>query len=59
MKDQTMHDPITIVIADDHALVVEGLRLCFGTDPEFEVVAVAENGDQLVTEDDNQLTTEH
>ncbi len=37
-----------IVIADDHALVVEGLRLCFGTDPEFEVVAVAENGDQLL-----------
>jgi DNA-binding NarL/FixJ family response regulator len=37
-----------IVIADDHALVVEGLRLCFGTDPDFEVVAVAENGDQLL-----------
>lgn len=37
-----------IVIADDHALVVEGLRLCFETDPEFEVVALAENGDQLL-----------
>lgn len=38
-----------IVIADDHALVVEGLRLCFGTDPDFEVVAVAGNGDELLT----------
>lgn len=37
-----------IVIADDHALVVEGLRLCFGTDEEFEVAAVAENGDDLL-----------
>jgi len=38
-----------IVIADDHALVVEGLKLCFGTDPDFEVVAVAANGDDLLT----------
>ncbi|MBM4130451.1 response regulator transcription factor [bacterium] len=37
-----------IVIADDHALVVEGLRLCFGTATEFEVVAVAENGHDLL-----------
>jgi DNA-binding NarL/FixJ family response regulator len=38
-----------IVIADDHALVVEGLQLCFGTDPDFEVVAVAPNGADLLT----------
>ena len=37
-----------IVIADDHALVIEGLKMCFDSDPEFEVVGVAENGDILM-----------
>lgn len=32
-----------IVIADDHAMVIEGLRMCFETDPDFEVVGTAED----------------
>ncbi|HPF69526.1 MAG TPA: response regulator transcription factor [Candidatus Krumholzibacteria bacterium] len=37
-----------IVIADDHAMIIEGLQLCFGANPAYEVVGVAEDGDRLM-----------
>jgi two-component system response regulator NreC len=37
-----------IVIADDHAMIIEGLQLCFGSNPRYQVVGVAEDGDQLM-----------
>ncbi|HMN61774.1 MAG TPA: response regulator transcription factor [Anaerolinea sp.] len=35
---------IRIVLADDHAVVRQGLKMFLGLDPEFEVVGEAENG---------------
>ncbi len=43
-----MSDRIRIIIADDHALVLEGLRGLLDQVPEIEVVAVAQNGDELL-----------
>jgi DNA-binding NarL/FixJ family response regulator len=40
--------PIRIVIADDHWVVREGLRMYLGRDPGFEVVGEAEDGRQAV-----------
>ncbi len=36
--------PIRIVIADDHAVVRQGLKMFLEDDPEFEVIAEAQNG---------------
>lgn len=41
-------DPIRIVLADDHAVVREGLRLLLETEPGFEVVGEAATGDEAV-----------
>jgi DNA-binding NarL/FixJ family response regulator len=35
---------IRVLIADDDALIREGLKIVLGADPEFEVTATAENG---------------
>jgi DNA-binding NarL/FixJ family response regulator len=44
-----MSDPkIRILLADDHALVREGIRRVLEEDPEFEVVAEAADGDEAV-----------
>lgn len=40
--------PIRIVIADDHAVVRQGLRMFLQDDSEFEVVAEAQNGSEAV-----------
>jgi len=40
--------PIRIVIADDHWVVREGLRMYLGRDPTFEIVGEAEDGAQAV-----------
>ncbi len=45
-----MNDKITVLIADDHAIVREGLRLLLETDPDIQVVAEAENGRVAVQE---------
>ena len=37
----TATDSITIVIADDHAVVRSGLRMLLDAEPDFEVVAEA------------------
>lgn len=39
---------IRILIADDHAVVRQGLKMFLGLDPDMEVVGEAENGSQAV-----------
>lgn len=39
---------IRIVLADDHALVIEGLRSLIDRQPDMEVVHVVQNGDELL-----------
>jgi DNA-binding NarL/FixJ family response regulator len=41
-------DPIRVLIADDQALFRRGLFVVLGTEPDIEVVAEAENGEQAV-----------
>jgi DNA-binding NarL/FixJ family response regulator len=42
--------PIRVLIADDHAVIREGLRLCLAEEPlEFEVVGQATNGLEAVS----------
>ena len=36
--------PIRIIIADDHSVVRQGLRMFLGADPELEIIAEARNG---------------
>ena len=43
-----MGQKIRILIADDHAIVREGLRALFGTEPDFELVAEASDGVEAV-----------
>jgi DNA-binding NarL/FixJ family response regulator len=40
--------PIRIVIADDHTLFAEALALAFKSDPRFDVVGLAENGEEAL-----------
>lgn len=40
--------PIRIVLADDHALVLEGLRTLIATDPALRLVATATDGERLL-----------
>jgi len=40
--------PIRILLADDHGVVRQGLRMYLGLDPELEVVGEAENGAEAV-----------
>jgi NarL family two-component system response regulator YdfI len=40
--------PIRILVADDHSLVREGLRLILETEPEFELVGEAADGKEAV-----------
>jgi NarL family two-component system response regulator LiaR len=44
----SMADPIRIVLADDHGVVRQGLRMYLSLDPDLEVVGEAENGAQAV-----------
>lgn len=43
-----MSEPIRVILADDHALVLEGLRGLLEQEPGIEVVAVARSGDELL-----------
>jgi two-component system, NarL family, response regulator LiaR len=40
--------PIRILIADDHSVVRQGLKMFLGLDPELEVIGEAENGAEAV-----------
>jgi len=40
--------PIRIVLADDHALVLEGLRALLNAEPDLHVVATATDGERLL-----------
>jgi len=40
--------PIRVVLADDHWVVREGLRMYLGRDPEFEIVGEAEDGSEAI-----------
>ena len=40
--------PIRIVLADDHALVLEGLRALLAAEPDLHVVATATDGERLL-----------
>ena len=42
------HQPIRVVIADDHTLFAEALALALKSDPRFDVVGLAENGRDAV-----------
>jgi len=39
---------ITVLIADDHAIVRQGLRALLATEPDIEIVGEATNGQQAV-----------
>jgi len=43
-----MSDPIRILIADDHPVVRDGLAAMLSTQPDFEVVAQADSGQEAV-----------
>src|SRR4051794_11505700 len=40
--------PIRIIIADDHSVVRQGLRMFLGLDPELDVIGEASNGAEAV-----------
>ena len=40
--------PLRIVLADDHALVLEGLRALLNAEPDLHVVATATDGERLL-----------
>ena len=42
--------PIRIILADDHALVIEGLRGLLSREPDMEVVATVTSGEALLDE---------
>ena len=39
---------ITIGIADDYKIFRDGLKLCFNTDPNLNVIREADNGEELM-----------
>ena len=49
-----MPDPIAIVLADDHAVLRESLAALLQSQPDFEVVGAAANGEEAL-----QLVQEH
>jgi NarL family two-component system response regulator LiaR len=49
MSNQTEdHQPIRVLIADDHAVVREGLRTLINTEPGMTVIGEAQDGNQAV-----------
>jgi len=43
-----MSDRLTVVIADDHPIVLQGLRHLFEDQPDFTVAASCRNGDEAI-----------
>jgi two-component system, NarL family, response regulator LiaR len=48
-EEKDMSEKIRILIADDHAIVREGLRALLATEPDLELVGEATDGIQAVT----------
>ena len=48
MTDAPSDHPIKIILADDHELVLEGLRGLLQSEPDMHVVATATNGERLM-----------
>ncbi len=44
-----MPNKTSVVLADDHALVTEGLRSLIDRQPDMEVIHTVYNGDELLT----------
>jgi two-component system nitrate/nitrite response regulator NarL len=40
--------PIGLALADDHPVVLEGLKQLFSLEPDFQVIACAKNGDEAL-----------
>jgi DNA-binding NarL/FixJ family response regulator len=40
--------PISILLADDHAVVRQGLKMFLGLDPDLEVIGEAQNGQEAI-----------
>lgn len=45
--------PIRIIIADDHALLRQGIKNVLGLEPDFDVVGEAENGEETLEKASN------
>lgn len=43
-----MSKPIRTILADDHELVLQGMRALLDDEPDIEVVAIAHNGEELL-----------
>ena len=43
-----MSEPITVILADNHALVLEGLRSLFSAEEDIRVMATASDGERLL-----------
>jgi DNA-binding NarL/FixJ family response regulator len=43
-----MSNPIRIILADDHIVVLQGLKGLIEAEPDLQVVALAQNGDELL-----------
>ncbi len=43
-----MSEPIRVILADDHALVLEGLRSLLAAEPDIHIIATATDGDRLL-----------
>lgn len=48
MKTDALTPPITICLADDHAVVRDGLQLLLETQPDIRVIGLAANGREAV-----------
>ena len=46
--EKAVEEPIKILIADDHPLIRQGLRVIIETQPDLELVGEASNGEQAV-----------
>ena len=46
--EKAVEEPIKILIADDHPLIRQGLRVIIDTQPDLELVGEASNGEQAV-----------
>lgn len=43
-----MSDPVSVILADNHALVLEGLRSLFAAEEDLRVLATASDGERLL-----------